>query len=182
MEELTDAGSTWSVRDDALARYVELAADVSWRDLAAAAEWTATPNGALSSLRDAARLNAGLQLLAGSAVPDAGWPSDVPRERVAAFAVHDRLAIRAVGDVAQAVNSAASADAIAAQQLCVVCAMGCRVHDAGSLAGLCSSCMSAARHVSAIRDAATAGERVGGRMRGKSRGELVTEYLSSHSI
>lgn len=177
MDELTTEGSSWFVNDEVLPHYLALVSSTSWRDLAAAGEWTSVNNSVVESLRQSAWLACGDWLSAFDSGRAGVFPSDVPKHRLAAFAVHDRArdeAIRLVRNLTRETNSEAI---IASARVCVVCRLDARLYDSGDLSGLCASCTAAARFLQVQADEAAAFEKLPG---GKwSRGELVSAYLNS---
>jgi hypothetical protein len=177
VDELTHEGSSWFVPSEALEQYLESVGGVSWRDLAAAAEWTANPNGAVESLRQAAWLASGDWVSAFDSGKAGVFPSDVPKSRLAAFAVHDRARDEALRWVRDSVRGEFSSEVLAAVLSCGVCRDGVRLHDSGEFAGLCASCVAAARFLQVQADEAAATEKIPG---GKwTRGELVCAYLNT---
>jgi hypothetical protein len=177
MDELNSGDSSWFVPDEALPCYLGLAAEMSWRDLASAGEWTSIQSGLVESLRQAAWLSSGDWLSALDSGKRGVFPSDVPKSRLAAFAVHDRARDEAIKLVKSSVQSAVNRAVLHAASVCMVCRSGVRTHDSGEFAGLCGDCVAAARFLRVQSDEASASERVGGKK--WTRGELVSAYLNT---
>lgn len=175
---LQNVDSPWHVPADYVGGYLQAAKLLDYKEMARAAELLTSP-GSARSYRDTARMAAGLGFT--EADPKQGWPASVSTDYDGvAWVLHCQLVERLVPSARSRETSAALA-AHRQALVCMACGEGLRVADFGDTAGLCSACVTVLGYVKAQRAAELAAQKVGGKLTGKTRGQLVAAYMDSQA-